>query len=357
MTKQRTTIADVAAAAGVSKGLVSFALNGRAGVASDTRQRILATARDLGWTPNLRARSLSTDRAFALGLVIARAPQVIADDPFFPAFISGIESVLASRGQSLVLGMVGSPDEEREAYRRLAADGRVDGVVLTDLRSADPRLALAAELGLPAVTLGRPDVPTAFPAIVLDDARGVRDVVAHLAGIGHRRIAHVAGPSHMLHGIRRRVSFEEAMTEYGLDTDLIVETDFSAKDGARATAELLAAASPGQRPTAIVYANDPMAIAGVGVAQRAGLQVPTDLSVTGFDGSEIGAYLHPALTTVTTAVHEWGAAAADALLRLVDGQAVDDLDLEPARLVIRESSTPPGQDGTGAVIRKGTTHA
>ena len=341
MTKQRTTISDVATAAGVSKGLVSFALNDRPGVAPETRQRILDVAAELGWRPSLRARSLSTNRAFALGLVIARAPEVIADDPFFPAFIAGVQSVLGPRGQSLVLGMVNSIADEEHFYRQLAVDGRVDGVILTDLRRNDPRIALASELGLRAVTLGRADVASPFPSVSLDDGPGIRDVVAHLVDLGHVRIAHVAGPSRMLHGVRRRLSFEHAMSERGLASDLVIETDFSAADGARATAELLT-----RRPTAIVYANDPMAIAGIGVIQRAGLLVPDDISVTGFDGSEVGAFLHPALTTVTTAVHDWGAAAADTLLRLVDlppssDAHIDDVTLDPARLVIRESSASP----------------
>lgn len=334
----RPTIADVARRAGVSKGLVSFALNDRPGVSADTRQRILDIADEIGWSPSVRARALSTDRAFALGLVIARDPDIIADDPFFPAFISGIESVLAPAEQTLVLSMVASEAAEVTSYRHLADHGRVDGVILSDLRAGDQRMSLAAELGLKAVTLGHPDTVSPFPAVSVDDAVGIRAAVAHLADLGHRRIAHVGGPGRMLHGSRRRNSFEDAMRELGLAYNIVVETDFSAADGARATMELLARTD---RPTAIVYSNDPMAIAGLGVAQRAGLDVPGDLSITGFDGSDVGAYLHPSLTTVTTTAHQWGAAAASVLLRSIDGEHVADVDLEPARLVIRDSSAPP----------------
>jgi len=340
MVKERPTIADVAREAGVSKGLVSFALNDKPGVAPATRERILRVAQQVGWVPSVRARSLSTDRAFALGLVIARDPEILSGDPFFPAFIAGVESALSPVEHALVLSMVGSEESEIASYRRLAAHGRVDGVILTDLRGDDPRIDLVHELGLPAVTLGLPAAPSGLPAVILDDTAGVHAAVAHLAALGHRRIAHVAGPSRMLHGERRAQSFLAAVAELGLQAGEVVETDFTAADGARATRQLLARRD---RPTAVVYANDPMAIAGLGVAQRLGLDVPRELSITGFDGSDVGEYVHPALTTVTTAVQDWGRAAAELLLRLVDDPAtsVADVTLPPARLVIRDSTAPP----------------
>jgi len=334
MAKERATITDVARAAGVSKGLVSFALNNRPGVSPETRDRILLVADELGWRPSVRARSLSTDRSFALGLVIARDPEVMSGDPFFPAFISGIETALAPVGQALVLSIVATEAEEEASYRQLADHDRVDGVILTDLRQDDPRIDLVSRLGLRAITIGHPDVASNLPAVTVDDTPGIISAVEHLAALGHRRIAHVAGPSRMLHGVRRGQSFRATMTSHGLDP-LVVETDFTAAGGAQATVELLALSD---RPTAIVYSNDVMAIAGLGVAGRAGLSVPRDLSITGFDGSDIGAHLFPSLTTVTTAVQDWGRQAAELLLRVIAGDEVDDIELPPARLVVRESS-------------------
>ncbi|MEO7449156.1 MAG: LacI family DNA-binding transcriptional regulator, partial [Humibacillus sp.] len=147
----RPTISDVATAAGVSKGAVSFALNGRDGVSAETRERILEAAKSLGWRPSARARALSTSRAMAVGLVIARPPETLSADPFFSVFIAGVETVLSTRGQSLVLQVVPPTLREADAYRRLADEGRVDGVFLTDLIVDDPRPALLRELGLPAV--------------------------------------------------------------------------------------------------------------------------------------------------------------------------------------------------------------
>lgn len=347
MAAERVTIADVARAAGVSKGLVSFALNDRPGVALETKHRILLVAKDLGWSPSVRARSLSTQKAFALGLVIARDPEIISGDPFFPAFIAGVESALAPAGQALVLSMV--PDEESEtaAYHQLAQHDRVDGVIISDLRREDSRIELVRRLGLSAVTLGRPATASPFPAVLLDDAAGIRDAVDHLVGLGHRSIAHVAGPWRMLHGDRRTREFRAALDAHGLPAELVIETDFTARDGARATDVLLRRE---ERPTAIVYANDPMAIAGLGVAQRAGLSVPHDLSITGFDGSDIGEYIHPSLTTVTTEAQAWGRQAAESLLRVIAGDDVSDIELSPARLVIRDSSSPPSVETKRAAL-------
>lgn len=337
MAGSRPTISDVASRAGVSKGLVSFALNDRPGVSPETRERILDAAKELGWLPSIRARSLSVAKSFALGLVIARDPAIIRGDPFFPAFIAGVEAELAPVGQALVLSVVDSEEDELASYRKLVADGRVDGVFLTDLRHDDARIALAVELGLPAVTLGHPEGESPFPAVSMDDSVGIEEAVGHLLDLGHRRIAHVAGPGGMLHGSRRRDAFTRTMLASGLEPVLIRETDFTAADGARATRELLALP---ERPTAIVYANDPMAIAGLGVAQRAGIAVPADLSITGFDGNEIGEHLFPALSTVATDAVSWGRAAARALLRSIANEAIEDVDLPRARFLSRESTGP-----------------
>lgn len=337
MVVRRPTIAEVAAHAGVSQSAVSFALNGRPGVSDETRQRILGAARDLGWQPSHRARALSTSRAFALGLVLARPPELFSADPFFPAFVGGVETVLAPAGQSLLLQVVPDAAAEADAYRRLAGEGRVDGVFLSDLRHGDTRITLLAELGLPTVTLNRPDVPSPFPAVCLDDRPGITAAVTHLIALGHRRIAHVAGPPEFLHASNRRDAWAAALAGAGLSADLLVNSDFTAAGGAVATRELLTLAEP---PTAIVYGNDPMAVAGLAVAAQLGLSVPGDVSMTGFDNTDITAYVHPTLTTVDTDVFHWGSEAARTLLELAGGAKVTDTQLPDAELVIRASTAP-----------------
>lgn len=332
----RPTIADVARRAGVSKGLVSFALNGKPGVSADTRVRILAAAAEIGWTPSLSARSLSTGRSFACGLVIGRSPDVIAADPFFHSFIAGLEDVFSMSGQVLVLALATPGRHETETYRGLASDKRVDGVIITDLRVIDDRIPLVHELGLAAVTLGRPEGETPFSSVSVDDGAGIRSAVAHLGELGHRRVAHVAGPDGMLHARRRTAAFEQAAAAAGMHASTVA-TDFSAAEGAAATNALL---DRDDAPTAIVYSNDHMAVAGLGVAQRRGFRVPDDLSITGFDDTEIGRYLHPALTTVATDARRWGSVAARTLLSGLAGEEPAHLMLDEPTLLVRGSTGP-----------------
>ncbi|OMH31474.1 LacI family DNA-binding transcriptional regulator [Tersicoccus sp. Bi-70] len=333
------TIADVARAAGVSKGAVSYALNNRPGVSEATRSRILAHARELGFKPNAQARSLSSSRAFAIGLVIARDPALLGSDPFFPGFIAGLETVLADEDVTLVLTVATRPGAEERAYRRLADGGRVDGFVLSDLRCADNRIALLRETGLPVVTLNRPDTDSPFPAVLVDDTAGVRNAVEHLIGLGHRRIGHVAGPQDLIHGRSRFRAWRDTMTEHGLDADLVAFTDFGAGSGVAGTEELLARTDP---PTALVYANDVMAIAGMSAIAAGGRSVPGDVSVVGYDDAPIAGHLNPGLTTVATSPVHWGELTARVLLRAIEhGPHLPDVTMAPPALVVRGSTAPP----------------
>lgn len=331
------TIVDVARAAGVSKGLVSLAVNGRPGVSDATRRRVQEAAEQLGWRPNLQARSLSTQTTYALGLVLRRDARIVAADPFYPAFMAGIESVLAEEGRVLVLSVVGDDEAEERTYRGFAADRRVDGVFLIDLRHQDARVALLAELGVPAVLVGRLDEPAALPCVELDDAPGVAAAVHHLVDLGHTQVAYVAGDPAFQHARHRRQAFEEAVASRGLTPTAVVDTDFSMAQGASATAALLAGRN---RPTAVVYANDPMAVAGLGVLQEAGVAVPGEMSVVGFDGTELARHTHPALTTVRSDPEQWGAAAARTLLDLAATGRASDVRLPPAELVPARSTGP-----------------
>lgn len=331
------TIADVAARAGVSKGSVSFVFNDRPGIAAPTRERILAAADALGYVPSRAARSLSNRRADAVGLVLTRPHEVLRADPFFPPFIAGVESAIAPAGSSMVLRLV-EPHEESQVYASLTAAGQIDGAILTDLRRGDPRPAMLDGLKLPFVSLNRPSGASSGPAVRLDDRPGVHTAVRALADLGHRRIGHVAGPPEFLHSSTRQDAWAQALRDCNLPAGPVVAADFSAAGGAAATEVLLDSALP---PTAIVYASDLMAMAGMATAQRRGLSVPGDLSVVGFDDTDLAAYLHPSLSSVRTDAFGWGAAVGELLLHVVGGGAADDLDLPPAQFVPRGSLGPP----------------
>ncbi len=333
---KRPTIADVARLAGVSPSAVSFVFNNRPGLSDETRTRILAAAEQVGWQPSRTARALSRGRAMALGLVLTREPQLIGDDPFFSTFIAGVESVLAERGDGLMLNVT-TPAKETETYRRLAADHRVDGVILTDLRVRDPRPALLASLRLPAVVVGDREFAGRLVSVDLDDRPAFSAAVRHLVRLGHRRIAHVAGPPEFRHAQRRHEAWSAALAEAGLPPGSVLTGGFTAEGGARATRRLLAQRP---RPTAVVYANDLSAIAGIAVAQEAGFSVPADLSVVGYDDTPLAAYTHPALTTARPDIFRWGAVAAQTLGTVIEGGGAEHVALEPAALCGRESTGP-----------------
>jgi DNA-binding LacI/PurR family transcriptional regulator len=333
------TIVDVARRAGVSKGAVSFALNDRPGLAPQTRDRILAAARDLEWQPSTRARALSRSRAFAVGLVMRRSPELLGVDPWFPQFLAGVESVLAERGSALVLQVVGDDDAaEAASYRRLATQGRVDGVFLNDMLVDDHRFAQLAGLGLPAVAVGRPVGPCPFPMVTVDDRQGVAATVEHLLVLGHRRIGFVGGVEGFVHSRSRRTAWRQALEAAGVAPGPELAADFTGPGGAAATRRLLDLAD---RPTAIVYASDVMAIAGMGVAIESGLAVPGDLSVVGFDDVPLAAHVVPPLTTVRHDAVAWGRTSAEVLLAVSEGRPASDVELPPATPVFRASTAPP----------------
>ncbi|MDQ6774346.1 MAG: LacI family transcriptional regulator [Candidatus Dormibacteraeota bacterium] len=336
--RRRPTIEDVARAASVSTGAVSYAFNGRPGVADETRVRIMSAARDLGWRPSASARALVHSRSRAVGLVMSRPAALLESDPFFVRFLAGVETALAEIDYALLLQVVESGEaREHECYERLAAAHRVDGVFLTDMRLNDPRFGLLRELGLATVGVGQPVGDVDFPWIGVDDAQGVAQIVAHLLELGHERLAYVGGPPGYVHSIHRERGWREELAVAGLTGPAEVG-DFSEAGGARATYRLLRSA---RRPTAIVYANDLMAVAGMAVARELDIRVPGHLSIASFDDIPLAAYVSPQLTTVRADVPAWGREAAKLLVAEIEQRVDGAPPLGPVELIVRASTGPP----------------
>jgi DNA-binding LacI/PurR family transcriptional regulator len=330
---------DIARRAGVSKGAVSMALNGLPGVSEATRSRILEVARELDWHPNNAARALSAARSDAIGLVLARPARTLGVEPFFFQLISGLQAELSARRIALLLQVVEDLDAEIAVHRQWWSERRVDAVFLIDLRVEDPRVPLLEELGLPAMVIGGPGHHGRLPSVWADDAKAMTQIVDHLAGLGHRRIARVAGLPDLLHTERRTEAFRAAVRAHGIDEIPTVQTDYSGEQGAAATRRLLASPRP---PTAIVYDNDVMAVAGVAVATELGVAVPASLSIVAWDDSPLCQLLHPPLTALTRDTFAFGATAARFLLAVLDGDEGADVEDHVPLLVHREStSTPP----------------
>jgi DNA-binding LacI/PurR family transcriptional regulator len=338
---KRPTIADIAHRAGVSKGAVSYALNGQPGVSETTRQRIVAIAREIGFNPNSAARALSGASARAVGLTICRPARILSIEPFFMGLISGFEAELAARGFALTLQVVATPAHEIEVYRRWWGERRVDGVFVTDLREDDIRIPVLQELQLPAVVIGGPGGTGSIAQIWSDDAGAVTEAVRYLVALGHRRIARVGGLPDLMHTQTRTMAFDEVCRSLGLDQAVTTPSDYTGEEGGRATRRLLIGT---ERPTAIIYDNDVMAVAGLAVAQEMGLNVPADLSIVAWDDSPLCSLVHPPLTALSRDISEYGAHAARQLLAAVDGERVGNVEAGTAHLTPRGSTAPPRQD-------------
>ncbi|WP_171171474.1 LacI family DNA-binding transcriptional regulator [Streptomyces sp. I05A-00742] len=321
---RRPTIRDIARRAGVSESAVSFALNGRPGVSAATRERVRRVAEQLGWQPSTAARALSGEGSATVGLVLARPARTLGVESFFLRLVSGVQEALAPRRLGLLFQVVEDVTAECAVHRRWWAEHRVDGLLVVDPRDADPRPALLAELGLPAVVIGAMDDPpwearppdAPLSNLWADDAAAMASVVDHLHALGHQHLVHVAGLPGLAHTRRRIASLRREADRRGLPDVHSVTTDYSDAQGAEATRRLLSAPSP---PTAIVYDNDVMAVAGLSVAAQHGLSVPTDLSIVAWDDSILCRSTHPPLTALTRDTDAFGRRAAEELVALLDG--------------------------------------
>lgn len=335
----RPTISDIADQAGVSKGAVSFALNGRPGVSDATRARILRIADELQWRPHSAARALGASRVDSVGLVIARPARTLGVEPFFAHLLSGLQSGLSAHSISLQLLIVEDTEAEIEVYRRWWSEHRVDGVIVVDQAVRDPRIAELKELGLPAVVIGGRGGKGALSSVWADDRSAMLAIIEYLAAIGHRRIAHIAGTPNFQHTQRRIRALRDAAGRLDLIDAPSLPTDFSDAEGAATTRRLLSAAA---RPTAIIYDSDVMAVAGLGVATEMGVSVPGELSIVAFDDSILTQLMHPALTALSRDTFDFGRQAAEVLLEVIadPGITISRRTADPV-LTVRESTAPP----------------
>lgn len=336
---KRPTISDIAQRAGVSKGAVSYALNGLPGVSDATRMRVLAIADEIGWRPNNAARALSGAASQAVGLALMRPAKVLGIEPFFMELISGVEAELSGRSYALTLQIVTDRADEEGTYRRWWGERRVDGVLLCDVRVDDSRIGLLEELDLPAVIVGGPTEAT-LPQIWTDDIQVINDTVEYLVALGHRRIARVAGLSELMHTSVREAAFAEACQRSGVVDFTTVPTDYTGEEGGRATRRLLSSAT---RPTALIYDNDVMAIAGLACAHEMGIAVPSELSLVAWDDSTLCQIVHPPLTALSRDIPGQGQRAARTLLDVIAGEPVQNHQEDTARLTPRGSTAPPAR--------------
>lgn len=310
----RPTIRDVAKLAGVSVGTVSAAINNGA-VAEETRQHVLRCVAELGFEPNSAARSLTKGRASAIGFVV---PDL--GNPFFAAVAEGVQRGAAERDVLLVLCITEAQVEREEYYARVLRTKRLDGMIyLSGSGLPSPSLLEMARRGaMVFVDESLPGVDAPF--IRAENRSGARAIAQEVLAAGHRRLAIIGGPPRLWTSEQRLAGYREAIAAAGLNPDPVpmVPGDYTEASGYGAATQLLAGAK-NKRPTAILCANDLMAVGVIRRCRELGLQIPRDISLTGFDDIPSAELLDPALSTVAQPARAMGEAAARLLIHAIGG--------------------------------------
>ena len=339
--KRRATLKDVARVAGVHLSTVSRALNPRTEhrLTPAVVEQIRKISRELDYRPNAAAHSLRTNRTRTIGVVV---PDIT--NPVFPPIIRGIEDALAKRGYFAILANTdGHLAQETEIVDLLRARG-VDGLILASVEREDATVSRLAADGLPIVTVNRRVDDPAVSSVVNDEDSGILEVLRHLISLGHKRIANLAGPQAISTGIDRYLAFERHRRALKLDPDadlVVFAAGFNEEEGYEKTKSLLARK---RKFTALVAANDRLAIGAIAALRRHDFDCPRDISVTGYNDMPLVDRLSPALTTVRIQQYEVGFEAAGALVHLIESPA--DLRcprhiVRPVTLVVRASTGRP----------------
>jgi len=298
------TLEVVAQASGVSRATVSRVVNGDKRVSPATRRTVEKAIEHLGYSPNRAARSLVTRRSDSIGLVIPEPTTRLFGDPFFPRLVRGISEMLTASSLQLVLFFPQSRSDE-ERLRAYLVGGHVDGVLLVSLHGDDPLPGYLVGADIPVVVGGRPPNGTSISYVDMDNVDGARAAVAHLASIGRRHIATVAGPRDMSVAADRLQGYREAIAAAGMryEPELEVSADFDQEIARQLFAELLLTHP---EIDAVFAASDPMALGVLQALRAAGRAVPRDVAVVGFDDSTIATAAEPPLSSVRQPIEEMG---------------------------------------------------
>ncbi|WP_067825721.1 LacI family DNA-binding transcriptional regulator [Actinomadura kijaniata] len=335
------SVKDVARLAGVSVATVSRVLNDSAPVTERTRERVLAAVAELGYRPNAVARSLRTDATGTIGLVIG---DIL--NPFFTELARAAEDEARQRGYSVVIGNADERADLQDHYVRTLLERRVDGLLLCPTAEITPLVRDLVDDGLPLVFLDRTLPGLDVPTVRADGTAAIGALVAHLKGLGHRRIAFISGPALLSTGRERTDAFMVGMARHGLAVrpEYLESGDFQAASGRAATARLLDLPEP---PEAIFAGDNLMALGALDEIRARGLAIPGDVALASYDDVPWFTHLDPPITAIAQPVRELGRRAVAALADRIAGGPVEPVELR-ARLVVRRScGEPEREEGSG----------
>jgi LacI family transcriptional regulator len=344
MTDQRVTIRQLARLSGVSIGTVSRALNGYSDVNPDTRERIVRLAQELDYTPAAAARSLVTQRSHVVGVFLETGeghPDL--QHPFFHEVLVGVKNAIGAGGYDLLLFASEHPGNGygTHSYLKRARHHNVEGVVLfgVDPDDAEVRRLVRSEMACVGVDVELDGPKTEY--VISDNVSGSALAVRHLHDLGHRRIATITGLLDKRPGAERLRGYRSELQalRLGYRDEYVAYGDFYVESGHRAMARLLELPEP---PTAVVAASDLMALGAIRAVAEAGLEVPADVSIVGFDDIQLAGHVHPPLTTLRQDKAGLGTQAGKALMGLIDGATdLPEAVTLPVELIVRGSTTAP----------------
>ena len=334
--RKSVTIQDIAVRAGVSTATVSRALANPDFVSAKARARVLRAVSETGYTPNVAARHLRARRSMIILVVVPNLA-----NPFFAEVLRGIDDELAEAGYDMIIGNLDNRVEREARYVKLAMSGQVDGVLNLTGRVPRGEDRTMSDLGLPMAGICARVPGQQSPHIVVNDRASSIQVAEHLLGLGHRRFGYVSGPTDNINEVERYAGFLQGLQAAGIGPDAVVRWpgQFNLAAGIRAGRDFLTLS---ERPTAVYAASDEMAVAFMKTVLTAGVKVPHDLSIVGFDGIEFASFVEPTLTTVRQPRHELGRTGARALLEEIGGKGAGERVIElPGELILGGSTAPP----------------
>ncbi|MCD4752896.1 MAG: LacI family transcriptional regulator [Anaerolineaceae bacterium] len=310
------TIEDIARKAGVSRSTVSRVLNRRVNVRDDTRQRILDVINSTGYRPHAAARTLASQRSEMIGLILPHSASTFFTDPYFSYLIKGIAQACNSYDYTLALFLAETLEAQATLFPRVSRKGLVDGIIIQSGHHGDQAIIHElSQINLPVIVAGRPMHEDGLNYIDIDNIAASQIAVEHLIKLGRKRIGTITGPLESSVGIDRLEGYRNALINGGMEINqkLIVTSDFTEAGGHTAFKKMLLT-----KPDAVFAANDNMAVGAIHAAREAGLSVPEDLAVVGFDDIPITNVTDINLTTVRQPVVEFGFTAVTALIDMIN---------------------------------------
>lgn len=331
------TLDDIARKAGVSRATVSRVINGGENVREETRKQVMEVIQQINFQPNVAARSLAAGRTNVIGLVIPAGVSAIFADPYFPLLIQGVTTTCNARDYSVMLWLA-EPEYERRMIRQVLHSGLLDGVLVSSMLLDDPIVRALHASNKPFILVGRhPFLDVNY--IDVDNVNGAREATLHLLRLGYKKVATITGPQNMIAGQDRLEGYRRALKERGAPyrPELVAEGDFSETGGYTAMRKLIP-----QRPDAVFVATDVMAEGAMRALREAGLRVPQDVALVGYDDMPNAARMSPPLTTIRQPTQRMGALAVDALIDIIQNPSAPKRRIVlPVELVIRESCGTP----------------